>query len=207
MVFAQHKRRTSHPNQVESVFVCLCYAFIYSDAILQRLTSTIPQNATVQQKNTRPEVLPLCSTISAVQGFTLMGLLGPQRKPCLSSKKRKFSSVVNTWCLPIARRTNVPVNRKGNKRTARPLTLTWLHMKDVVICLKFETHRIGGQSLAGCDRFLFFELSIWVDFREGSREGGGTLINFPWTITSLPFGYKPGHPVQWFSKWDARKTH
>lgn len=55
--------------------------------------------------------------------------------------------------------------------------------------------------------FLFFELSIWGDFQWCSQEGGGTLINFPWTITSLPFGYKPGHPVQWFSKWDARKTH
>lgn len=133
---------------------------------------------------------------------------GPQRKPCLSSKRRKSSSAVNTSCLPVARRRNVPVNRKGNKWTARPLTLTWLP-KDVVICLKFETLRIAGQSLVGRDRFLFFEPSIRVDFQWGGRwgGGGGTLINFPWTTTSLPFGYKPGHPVQWFSKWDARKTH
>lgn len=68
---------------------------------------------------------------------------------------------------PPSRTSHKCSSEQEGKQVNSPTFNPHMTSKDVVICLKFETLQIGGQSLVGRDRFLFFELSIRVDFQWG----------------------------------------
>lgn len=154
-----------------------------------------------------------CSSGAEVEGSPLMG-------PCATEEALSLIKEEEVLCCcnyvePLAVHVTDDAasfmfqlrERRENKWTTQPLTPTWL-FRGVVICLKFvpsETMTNHSLSRAGGHNEFFY-----LNFELGRFSGG--VINFPWTMKVLPFffwpfGNKPGHPVQWFSKWDEGKTH
>lgn len=146
------------------------------------------------------------SSVPAGQKWSGRPLSGPrpaQRTLCLPSKRRKSSAAVTASILHRARYRprccifHLPVKRKRNKWTTRPLTLTWLLRACGDLSKVFAASTVGDLSL-----FLSWGLKFILEFL--------VLINSQLIFLFLFFfgsGDNQGHPVQCSSKWDEGKPH
>lgn len=143
------------------------------------------------------------SSVPAGQKWSGRPLSGPrpaQRTLCLPSKRRKSSAAVTASILHRARYRprccifHLPVKRKRNKWTTRPLTLTWLLRACGDLSKVCAASTVGDLSL-----FLSWGLKFILEFL--------VLINSQLIFLFFGSGDNQGHPVQCSSKWDEGKPH